>query len=181
MTMRLELATIFIDAQKAQGKLTAARTGLDTVAARFIAYLAAEKVDTVEKLDDVVSAAYAQNKWTRRQGRPKAGDTPAPHVVGVYVSTVRRALGFKIKIANCKNMEEIRRAINLKKPAPKTDPELIGVQVTEPHTLTGVLWHDVIVVRDNLTANKQQELEAKVRKLLDQYLKSAQMELRLVA
>jgi hypothetical protein len=53
--------------------------------------------------------------------------------------------------------------------------------VTEPHTLTGVLWHDVIVVRDNLTANKQQELEAKVRKLLDQYLKSAQMELRLVA
>lgn len=180
--MRLELATIFIDAQKAQARLVSARSSLDTIAARFIAWLGSNKVDTVEKLDDVVSAAFEQNKWTRRQGRPQKGDTPAPKVIGVYVSTVRRAIKLKVKIANCKNMEEVRRATRLKIPAPvESEPELVGVQLAAPNTLTGALWHDVLVVRDNLDAERQQQMENKVRKILDQYMKQAQMELRLVA
>jgi hypothetical protein len=180
--MRLELAMIFTDMLRADGKAKAALTTVQSVAARFVAYLGVEKVDTVEKLDILVTAAYAENKWTRRQGRPKAGDKPAPSVVQVYVSTVRKALALKLKLASYKNMEEIRRAIREKTPTvvKRVPPELKGVIVTG-ESLNGGLYHDVLRVRALLTEDEQQALDAVVRKAYERFVKKAPPDLRLVA
>jgi hypothetical protein len=180
--MRLVLSTIFVDMTRAQGKVAAALTGVQSVAARFFAFLVDEKIDTVEKFDTVVTAAYEENKWTRRKGRPKAGDKPAPPIVQVYASNVRKALVLKLKLGNFKNLEELRRAIRSKVPAraKKVPPELKGVIVTG-ESLNGGLYHDVLRVRSLLTEEEQQALDAAVRKTFDRFVKKAPPDLRLVA
>ena len=182
MTMRLVLSTIFVDMTRAQGKVSVALTGVQSVAARFFGFMVDEKIDTVEKFDPVVTAAYEENKWTRRKGRPKAGDKPAPPIVQVYVSTFRKALVLKLKLGNFKNLEELRRAIRIKKPvvAKKVPPELKGVTVVG-ESLNGGLYHDVLRVRMLLSEDEQQALDAVVRKAFDRFVKKAPPDLRLVA
>lgn len=174
--MRLELATIF-------NRINKAHATMETTAAQIIEVLKLNDVNTLDKLNDIVAAAYDRNGWSSRQGRPRPGDVSAPKAVQVYVSTLRRAYRMGIKVLKCTNMEDVRRELSkaAKRGQPEQPPELKGVQVAASGTLNGAVWHDVLVVWEHIPAEEQQALEASVRKLLDRYVKKAPPTLRLVA
>jgi len=173
--MRLDLATIF-------ARINKASVGIEATASQILEVVKLNDTNTLDKFNLLVSAAYERNGWSRRQGRPKAGDVPAPRAVQVYVSTIRRAYRMGIKVLKCDNMQAVRDALT--KPRgnqPDVNPELKGVQVAASNSLNGAVWHDVLVVWEHIPAEEQQALEASVRKLLERYVKKAPPTLKLVA
>lgn len=154
--------------------------GLDTATDRFLTTCKALHVRAVEQFDELVAQAYAENNWSQKTGRPAKGSKlkPAPEGVKVCVYAFRRALTIGLAFADYKTVYAMREAIKAHAAAahaegPEARPALAGVVLRKPHTLTGTLWHDSIVLAEELPDDLRAEFEAAVRAVMERYLPSA--------
>jgi len=182
MKTKLDLAAIFT-------QIESSAMIVDEVAGKILAAIKEAKADTLEAFNVMTWAAYDAKGWSRRIGPPVPGDVPAPASVKVYVSTIRAAYRLEVNVLDYSAIGELRKAIrsarsgkaaSSPKPEP-TPPEMKGVKVDHPAALTGSLWHDAIVLWENLPEEQQSALEEAVRKLVAKYTRKAPPALRLAA
>lgn len=162
------------------GKLGGKMEGL---ANSWFAPLKAMDVRTLDEANIVFSAAYEVNGWSQTAGRPSAGSTqkPAPRAVKLYTTTFRKGYKEGLDVLSFETVWALREATSQKRTAPSQaasrPPELKGIQVSSENTLTGALWHDVVVLWEHLPEDKRGEFEQQVRKLLSRFTKAAPPEL----
>ncbi|QMP84030.1 hypothetical protein pphageT12_04 [Pseudomonas phage pphageT12] len=186
--MQKTLSAIFRSIERAH---YGTETQADAILAVFSSWQAqSEHPLTMQVVDELVADAYSQNGWSQRIGRPAAGDVPAPAIIKVYVSTVRAGIRLGVDVVACQSMQELRNAnkaartkLHFKsaEKAMQEAPELVGVSIQSPGTLTGALLHDLYAVRAALAEDAAAALDVQLHKILQQYIKKAPPELRLVA
>lgn len=183
----VDLATVFNQIEKAAG-------AMDTLAGSVLDAARAYNAEVVERFDLMVYDAYDKCGWSHRIGRPMEGDTPAPRAIKVYVSTIRAAYRYGVKVLDMHSIDEVRKALakakehareleRAKHPQTESEPvapEVEGVTVERADKLTGAMFHDVVVLWENLPEATQAEFGAKLQKLLEQYTKKAPPALKLV-
>ena len=175
-TQSTDLATIFVRIEKAAGRI-------EEVAKAILGAVKAAKAEKLEQFNDMVSEAYGRNGWSQKAGRPSldSTDKAAPDAVKLYVSTIRAAYRMGIKVATFDTVGALRVEIKKQRQSqghsPTRAPELRGITITSDNTFTGALWHDAVVLWDNLPEPDRVALEAKVRRLINQYTKVAPAEL----
>jgi hypothetical protein len=172
--MRLELATIF-------NRINKTHVSMETTAAQIIEVLKLNDVNTLDKLNEIVAAAYDRNGWSSRQGRPRPGDVSAPSAVQVYVSTLRRAYRMGIKVLKLNSIEEVRREIRKANRGHQDGEGPKGVRLTATGSFNGDLRHDILLLWEVIPDEERTALEASVQRLYDKYVKKAPPALRLVA
>lgn len=153
---------------------------VDDVAGGLIQLAKENKCATKDEFNVVIYAGYDAKGWSYRIGRPQPGDVPAPDSIRTYVSEIRRAYDLDVKVLEMKSISELRKAIKSKKPAaaPATPAqsgpdELIGVSIKKANHLTGNLFHDVIVLWENLPESQQAKLEKVLRKAVAEFMPKA--------
>ena len=155
--------------------------GLDSAADQMLA--TAKRFKALAEWNEAVRAAYAENSWSQTQGRPSARSKlkPAPDVVKLYVSTVRKALQVGLLLEEFPTMRALRDKVALVGTvhalSPEPRPELVGVVLRSPHRLTGALWHDVVTLADEIPEEHAQAMEAEVRAVYEKYCQYAPAEL----
>lgn len=162
---------------------------LDEVAGRILTAIREAGATTLDAFNDMTAAAFDKNGWSRRVGRPEPGDVPAPSAVKVYVSTIRAAYRLSVAVADFDSISALRKAVKEASAGLSAHssehhgaPEMKGVKVDKPGALTGSLWHDAIVLWENLPESQQHKLEEAVRKLVERFTaKAPPAILRLVA
>lgn len=181
-----ELSVVF-------SKIEKAAKGVEEVAGQILVAIKEANAATLDDFNLMVYEAYDKKGWSRRIGRPLEGDVPAPVSVKVYVSTIRAAYRLGVNPIDYGTIDTLRKAIRSARstiaaaeaasaPKPEPIPEQVqGVTVEGPTALTGSLWHDAIVLWENLPEAAQSELEEKVRKLVAAYTRKAPPALRLAA
>lgn len=155
--------------------------GLDSAADNMLT--TAKKFKTLVDWNDAVRTAYAENTWSQTTGRPSARSKlkPAPDVVKLYVSTVRKALQLGLSLGEFASMRALRDktlevgTVHALLPEPR--PELVGVVLRSPHRLTGALWHDVVTLADEIPVELAREMEEEVRAVYEKYRQYAPEEL----
>jgi hypothetical protein len=140
---------------------------LETTAAGILSIVKDNKINTVDRWDEAVGAAYAANGWNTRAGRPNGDETPkqpVPATVSSYVALVRTALRAKMRVAKYDTFTSLRVALakrngrtdhrgngkstapggrlNLKGPVAESFVD-VDIQKAEPN---GALFHDLAVV-----------------------------------
>lgn len=160
-----------------------AAEAVESIAGGVLAAIQEAQADTLEKFNDMVADAYQRNGWSQKAGRPAEGSTerPAPQAVKVYVSIVRRAYRMELDVLSFEHMGALRSAIRQARTqdahAGVRSPELRGVQVSSSDRLTGGLWHDAVVLYENLPDEQRTLFETQIRRLLKKYTKAAPEEL----
>lgn len=168
--MSVNLIEVFTKIEKAAGQV-------DDVAGQLLLAIREAKAATVESFNDMIYKAYDEKGWSHRIGRPQEGDVPAPKSVKVYISNIRKGYkeGFDMLAMN--SIFDLRKALASVKPAPAPaasgPDELVGVRVNKANRLTGNLFHDVIVLWENLPEQQQAKLEDSVRKLVEKFTHKA--------
>lgn len=174
-----DLAAVF-------NRIEAAANAVEDVSKAILATIKAAKAHTLDQFNQMVSDAYQANGWSQKAGRPGATDKlkPAPGAVKLYVSTIRAAYRYGLRVMSYDLMEAIRidlraaRKIERDRAQPtQQEPEMAGVQVQQENALTGALWHDALVVREHLDEEQKALFDAQVRRLLAKYRKEAPAEL----
>lgn len=179
-SQKFDLAVIFTKIEKAAGTV-------EDVAKSVLAAVKAAKAERLEQFNEMVADAYGRNGWSQKAGRPSAGsqEKPAPDAVKLYVSTIRAAYRMGIKVTSFETVGalrvEIRNRRSVHAEGPARSPELRGIQLTSENTFTGALWHDAVVLWDNLPDNDRVKLETQIRKLFNQFAKAAPPELAMAA
>lgn len=154
---------------------------------QILSFLVDNDCRTLDDANEQFWKAYDENGWSRTAGRPKDGSTdkPAPATVKNYVTAFRRAYGYGLDVLSFKTVGEMRHAIREKRDAEKEAQSkpaaLKGITITKDSVINGALWHDLVVVWDHLPEEQKETLEAKLQKLLDQFMKKAPPELSMVA
>jgi len=161
-------AAVFVD-------LASAFEVVETVAGRFFGVMRDNDINTLDELNEQVTAAYVANGWSQTKGRPKAGATekPAPDIVQTYVSIARRGLDLGLDVKSFETMYQLRKAIaetpTSHASGPERLPELKGISIADPNKLTGSFCHDVAVFTRVLPEDKRLEMEDRVRKVMKRY------------
>lgn len=155
--------------------------GLDSAADNLMATV--RDIKTPAELNESVRLAYAENGWSQTAGRPSARSklTPAPDVVKMYVSALRKALLLGLRFEDFKTMRALRDKTMEMGVAhgqgPEPRPELVGVVLRSPHRLTGSLWHDVITLAEEMPEDHVRQMEEEVRAVYEKYRQFAPVEL----
>jgi hypothetical protein len=164
---------------------------LETTAAGILSIVKDNKINTVDRWDEAVGAAYAANGWNTRAGRPNGDETPkqpVPATVSSYVALVRTALRAKMRVAKYDTFTSLRVALakrngrtdhrgngkstapggrlNLKGPVAESFVD-VDIQKAEPN---GALFHDLAVVYAKLPADHQAMLGRQLSRLLHKYM-----------
>lgn len=163
--------------------------GVDEVAGKILSAIREASATTLDAFNEMTAAAFDKNGWSRRVGRPEPGDVPAPSSVKVYVSTIRAAYRLSLAVPEFESIAELRKAVKAARGELASSgrqghnaPEMKGVKVDRPGALTGSLWHDAIVLWENLPESQQHKLEEAVKKLVERFThKAPPAILRLVA
>lgn len=159
----------------------------DSRGAQILAFLVEMQCETLEQANEQFGKAYDENGWSRTAGRPKDGTTevPAPPTVKNYVTAFRTAYGYNLDVLAFKTVGEMRRANREMRQAEKEAQEkpasLVGVQLTKQDVLTGALVHDISAVIAHLPEGQRNAFESKLQRLLNQYMRKASADLRIVA
>lgn len=159
----------------------------ESLGAQILAFLVENKCKTLELANEQFGRAYDENGWSRTAGRPRDGskEVPAPPTVKNYVTAFRRAYKAKLDVLAFKTVGEmrieIRKIRDAEREANNKPESLVGVQITKDDILTGFLVHDISAVIKHLPDSARDEFEAKLRRLLAQYMKKAPEELKLAA
>jgi hypothetical protein len=162
---------------------------LETTASGILAIVKDNKINTVDRWDEAVGAAYEANGWNTRAGRPNGDETPrkpVPATVSSYAALVRTALRNKMKVAKYETFTALRVAIAKRngksdhrggKTAPGGRLNLKGavaesfvdvdIQKSEPN---GALFHDLAVVYAKLPTDHQAMLGRQLARLLHKYM-----------
>lgn len=159
---------------------------LDNVAGALLKLVKEENIDTLDKFNEWLTIGYEENGWSSVIGRPVAGSTliPAPRAVKQYAATFRAALGYEMKVADYENMRQLVDAVAEKRkslatpPAKLPDPELKGVLIRSTGHMNGALWHDAIVVIENLNEEDKDDFEQRLRKLVMRFQSKVPKEVR---
>ena len=158
---------------------------LETTAAAVLSIVKDAKALTIGKFDKLVRAAYAENGWNARPGRPKGADelTAVPGTVRTYVTVIRRAMRAKLKVGKYRTFTALRTALEgksgrkrgakrngsniLRLPAPVA-MNFVGVDI-EDKKPNGALFHDLGLVYARLPAEHQPLFERQVKRLMAKY------------
>jgi hypothetical protein len=168
--MSVNLIEVFTKIEKAAGQV-------DDVAGQLLQAIREAKAADLEAFNAMIYAAYDAKGWSYRVGRPQPGDVPAPPSVKVYISNVRKGYKAGLDMLGMMSIFDLRKALAANKPAASPPPqgpdELVGVRVNKANRLTGNLFHDVIVLWENLPDTQQAKLEDAVRKLVEKFTHKA--------
>lgn len=152
---------------------------VDDVAGGLIQLAKENNCTTKDEFNVVIYAGYDVKGWSYRIGRPQPGDVPAPDSIRTYLSEIRKGYDLGVKVLDMKSISELRKAIKVLKPkapatpAPTGPDELIGVSIKKANHLTGNLFHDVIVLWENLPESQQAKLEKVLRKAVAEFMPKA--------
>lgn len=159
-------------------------TTKESLGAQVLNFLRDNDCRTLEQANEQFGISYDENGWSRTAGRPRDGskEIPAPPTVKNYVSAFRRAYSAGLDVLSFQTVGEMRIAIrelrDARKEAEEKPESLVGVQITKDDILTGFLVHDISAVIKHLPDSKREEFEAKLRRLLEQYMKKAPVDLK---
>ena len=185
LKIETQLARVFASVADVEGSLESTASGI-------LAIVKDNKVNTVDRWDEAVEAAYAANGWNTRAGRPNGDETPkqpVPGTVSSYVALVRTALRNKMKVSRYDTFTALRVAIakrngrsdhrgngrstitpggklNLKGPVAESFVD-VDIQKSEPN---GALFHDLAVVYAKLPTDHQAMLGRQLARLLHKYM-----------
>lgn len=170
--MAVNLIEVFNKIEKAAGQV-------DDVSGQILLAIREAKAADVDGFNALVNAAYDEKGWSRRIGRPLPTDVPAPKSIRVYISMIRKGYKEGLDMLEIQSIFDLRKA--LAEIAKETPPaaaapgpdELVGVRVNKANRLTGNLFHDVIVLWENLPDAQQAKLEEGVRKLVEKFTAKA--------
>lgn len=159
---------------------------LDNVAGAFMKLVKEEQIDTLEKFNPWLAVGYEENGWSNVIGRPVPGSvlTPAPRAVKQYASMFRAAYRYEMKVTEFETVRQMVDAVaekrkELAKPVETIkDPELKGVLVKAGNRMNGALWHDSIVICENLEGEYRDDYEQRLRKLNMRFLSKIPKEIR---
>lgn len=164
---------------------------MESTAAGILAIVKDNKINTVDRWDEAVAAAYEANGWNTRAGRPNGDEQPkglVPATVSSYAALVRTALRNRMKVAKYDTFTALRVALAKRngradhrgngKAAPATLRDIhtgpvaesfVGVEIdkAEPN---GALFHDLGVVYAKLPSEHQAMLGRQLARLLHKYL-----------
>jgi hypothetical protein len=146
-----------------------------------------EKIDSLEKFNPWLEIGYTENGWSSQVGRPGLGVTtlaPAPRAVKQYASMFRAAFKYELKVTEFENVRQMVDAVAAKRkelatpPVKPNDPELKGVMLRSTGHMNGALWHDAIVVIENLNEEDKDDFEQRLRKLVMRFQSRVPKEIR---
>ncbi|MNY30147.1 hypothetical protein D3C86_1642360 [compost metagenome] len=129
---------------------------------------------------------YEENGWSNVIGRPAPGSTlvPAPRAVKQYASMFRAAFRYEMNVTEFESVRAMVDAVADKRkelakpPAKLPDPELKGVLIRSTGHMNGALWHDAIVVIENLNEEDKDDFEQRLRKLVMRFQSKVPKEVR---
>jgi hypothetical protein len=169
---------------------------METTASSILSIVRGAKALTAKKFDGLVERAYAANGWNARPGRPN-GDGPAkdavPDTVRTYVTTIRRAIRARLKVAKFTTFSALRTALAEKAERtagtataaartptaranghariPKDlEQNFVGVAIEQPAEPNGALFHDLAATYVKLPQEHRDMLGRQLAKLLHKYL-----------
>lgn len=162
---------------------------LESTAAGILAIVKAHKINTLDRWDEAVEAAYEANGWNTRAGRPNGDEKakqPVPDTVTQYVSTVRKALRTKMRVMKYETFTALRVAMakrsgradhrgngnGRKKQLKLPEPIAMSfheVDLDKPTEINGALFHDLMVVFVALPAGPQALFGKQLNQLLLKY------------
>lgn len=163
---------------------------IESTASGILGLVKDHKINTVDRWDEAVEAAYAANGWNTRAGRPNGDETPkqpVPATVSSYVALVRQALRGKMKVYKYETFTALRVALakrngradhrgNGGRAATLADihrgpvaESFVGVEI-EKGEPNGALFHDLGVVYAKLPEEHQAMLGRQLSRLLHKYL-----------
>jgi hypothetical protein len=160
---------------------------LDNVAGAFMKLVKEEKIDSLEKFNPWLEIGYTENGWSSQVGRPGLGVTtlaPAPRAVKQYASMFRAAFKYELKVTEFENVRQMVDAVAAKRkelatpPIKPNDPELKGIILRSTGHMNGALWHDAIVVIENLNEEDKDDFEQRLRKLVMRFQSRVPKEIR---
>jgi hypothetical protein len=159
---------------------------MDNVAGAFMKLVKEEQIDTLEKFNPWLSIGYEENGWSNVIGRPVPGSTlvPAPRSVKQYASMFRAAYKYEMDVMAFESVRQMVDAVaekrkELSKPPERLpDPELKGVLLRSTGHMNGALWHDAIVVIENLNEEDKDDFEQRLRKLVMRFQSKVPKEIR---
>ena len=159
---------------------------LDNVAGAFMKLVKEENIDTLEKFNPWLMIGYEENGWSNVIGRPVPGSTliPAPRAVKQYASMFRAAFKYEMKVTEFESVRQMVDAVAEKRkelatpPVKPSDPELKGVLLRSTGHMNGALWHDAIVVIENLNDEDKDDFEQRLRKLVMRFQSKVPKEIR---
>lgn len=178
-----------IEAKLARALRTVAEQGqqLESTAAAVLGIIKDAKALTIAKFDKLVRAAYKENGWNARSGRPTAGTAPleaVPGTVRTYVTAIRRAMRAKLKVGKYKTFTALRTALDAKGGASRRTGRknggnvlrlaapiamnFVGVEVEEKKP-NGSLFHDLAITYARLPKEQQPLFERQAKRLLEKY------------
>jgi len=143
----------------------------------LLATIQGMQLTTLEQFNEAMDLAYAENKWGKGKGRPKAGSKlkPAPDAVQRYVSYLRSAYKAGLDVMSLKSMREMVDAVKAAKghaEHPEPRPELKGLVISAAKKMTGSFWHDRLVMWEMFPPDRQEEvmrrLDAIMMEIADQ-------------
>jgi ribosomal protein L33 len=161
---------------------------LESTASAVLGIIKDAKALSIKKFDKLVRAAYKENGWNARSGRPVAGDAKlesVPGTVRTYVTVIRRAMRLKLKVGKYQTFTALRTALELKSvprkvaggrkssaevfrlPAP-IEGSFTGVSIEEKNP-NGALFHDLAITYAKLPSDHQALFERQVKRLIAKY------------
>jgi hypothetical protein len=158
---------------------------LDNVAVGFMKLVKEDMIDNLEKFNPWIATAYEENGWSSQVG-PRGGSTlgTAPRAVKQYVSMFRAAFKLELKVLEFDTVRQMvdavveARRLLATPPVKIADPELKGVLLRSTGHMNGALWHDAIVVIENLNEEDKDDFEQRLRKLVMRFQSKVPKEIR---
>lgn len=158
-----------------------------------------ENIRTLGMFDDYIAAAYTENGWNARPGRPSGKERRAvPHTVRTYVWEIRSAYRAELEVWKFRTMYQLRTARKAAKDAereaaqasetttdtpqmeegetiggvevtPEVQQDLMGVRIVAPRQPNGALFHDLIACFIALPGEERALFGRQLARLLHRY------------
>lgn len=155
-------------------------TVLESKAESVLRILKAEKIKDLKAFNAEVKEAYKANGWNAAAGRPKEGSKlePVPSTVKQYVSAIRRAFKMKLLVLSYSSFTALRNdvkkeAAKVRKPRTNAPKEIAGIQLSQPHQLTGGTFHDLLALYNALDRTRKPKMLAALDRIKRDFSKAA--------
>ena len=158
----------------------------DDVAGQILQAMREYETYTAEDFDVLVYAAYDENGWTYKVGKPKPGEisNPVPRAVKTYVTEIRSAFReglepweYDSMYALRKDVKAARRGGSQGAALARKFPEFAGVSLKDEDKFTGALFHDLLVAYEHLTDEEREAMRKSAQRMLRKFKKPVEEKL----